>query len=70
MHHRELLVPVDPIKAENPTEADFSSNDLAQMAAQIGDGRLIKMEVDYTKQVDEILPKAAAIARVRFFCGH
>jgi len=61
------LVPVDPIKAENPSDIDMVSNDLAQMAAQIGDGRLIKMEVDYSKQVDEALPKASAIARVCFY---
>uniref|UniRef100_A0A914E8Q2 PCI domain-containing protein n=1 Tax=Acrobeloides nanus TaxID=290746 RepID=A0A914E8Q2_9BILA len=57
------LIPVDPIKAENPTENEIGENDLAQMAAQIGDGRLIKMEVDYSSQVDEALPKASAIAR-------
>jgi hypothetical protein len=60
------LIPVDPIKAENPTENEIGENDLAQMAAQIGDGRLIKMDVDYSSQVDEALPKASAIARVSY----
>lgn len=31
-----------------------------------GDGRLVKMEVDYAPQVDEALPKADQIAKVCF----
>lgn len=56
---REPL-PVEPMQVDKPTDQD----ELAHLAAQIGDGRLVKMDVDYSKQVDEILPKAAALARV------
>uniref|UniRef100_A0A1I7Z2V4 PCI domain-containing protein n=1 Tax=Steinernema glaseri TaxID=37863 RepID=A0A1I7Z2V4_9BILA len=50
--HEPMLV--DPVPADQPQ----SSDDLAHLATQHGDGRLVKMDVDYTKQVDEALPKA------------
>uniref|UniRef100_A0AC34QPR9 PCI domain-containing protein n=1 Tax=Panagrolaimus sp. JU765 TaxID=591449 RepID=A0AC34QPR9_9BILA len=52
-------VPVDPMEVDKPTDQD----ELAHLAAQVGDGRLVKMDVNYEKQVDEALPKAAALAR-------
>ena len=56
-------VPVDPIRVEKPSVP--ATEDLSQLSAQYGDGRLLKMEVDYAPQVDEALPKADAIAKVR-----
>ena len=53
-------IPVEPMQVDKPTDQD----ELAHLAAQIGDGRLVKMDVDYSKQVDEALPKAAALGRV------
>jgi len=52
-------IPVEPMQVDKPTDQD----ELAHLAAQIGDGRLVKMDVDYSKQVDEALPKAAALGR-------
>ncbi|KAK5978154.1 Proteasome Regulatory Particle Non-ATPase [Trichostrongylus colubriformis] len=51
-------VKVEPIKAGPRTDQEL----MAHMAAQVGDGRLFKMDVDYTSQVDEAIPKANAIA--------
>ena len=53
-------VPVDPIPADPPTDMEA----LAHLAATSGDGRLFKMDIDYTTQVDEALPKAKALAAV------
>uniref|UniRef100_A0A7E4V9H9 PCI domain-containing protein n=1 Tax=Panagrellus redivivus TaxID=6233 RepID=A0A7E4V9H9_PANRE len=47
------------MQVDKPTEQD----ELAHLAASVGDGRLVKMDVDYEKQVDAALPKASAIAR-------
>ncbi|KAK6009778.1 hypothetical protein OSTOST_25264 [Ostertagia ostertagi] len=49
---------IEPIKAGPRTDQEL----MAHMAAQVGDGRLFKMDVDYTSQVDEAIPKANAIA--------
>ncbi|KAH7702456.1 PCI domain-containing protein, partial [Aphelenchoides avenae] len=54
-------VPVDPIRVEKPSVP--ATEDLSQLSAQYGDGRLLKMEVDYAPQVDEALPKADALAK-------
>ncbi|KAK0423158.1 hypothetical protein QR680_008004 [Steinernema hermaphroditum] len=53
--HEPMLV--DPVPAGQPQQTD----DLAHLATQHGDGRLVKMDVDYTKQVDEALPKASKL---------
>ncbi|GMS84216.1 hypothetical protein PENTCL1PPCAC_6391, partial [Pristionchus entomophagus] len=52
-------IPVDPIPAEAPTDMES----LAHLAATSGDGRLFKMDIDYTSQVDAALPKAEALAK-------
>ncbi|WKX92895.1 hypothetical protein Q1695_010711 [Nippostrongylus brasiliensis] len=51
-------VKVEPVKSGPRTDQEL----MAHMAAQVGDGRLFKMDVDYTSQVDEAIPKADAIA--------
>ncbi|KAK6732079.1 hypothetical protein RB195_016448 [Necator americanus] len=51
-------VKVDPIKSGGRTDQEL----MAHLAAQVGDGRLFKMDVDYASQVDEAIPKANAIA--------
>lgn len=55
-------IPVDPIPTEAPTDMEA----LAHLAATSGDGRLFKMDIDYTSQVDAALPKAEALAKVCF----
>ena len=62
MKDKRQLVPVEPMQVDKPTDAD----ELAHLAVQVDDGRLIKMEVDYTKLVDEALPKASNLAKVSF----
>ncbi|KAF8361276.1 rpn-5 [Pristionchus pacificus] len=52
-------IPVDPIPTEAPTDMEA----LAHLAATSGDGRLFKMDIDYTSQVDAALPKAEALAK-------
>ncbi|TKR95813.1 hypothetical protein L596_009933 [Steinernema carpocapsae] len=54
--HEPMLV--DPIVAGETQNPEL----MAHLAAVSGDGRLVKMDVDYSKQVDEALPKADAIA--------
>uniref|UniRef100_A0A915ASH6 PCI domain-containing protein n=1 Tax=Parascaris univalens TaxID=6257 RepID=A0A915ASH6_PARUN len=54
---------VSPIRSGVRTASIIGVEDFANLAAQEGDGRLFKMEVDYTSQVDEALPKADAIAK-------
>uniref|UniRef100_A0A0M3HWB4 PMEI domain-containing protein n=1 Tax=Ascaris lumbricoides TaxID=6252 RepID=A0A0M3HWB4_ASCLU len=54
---------VSPIRSGVRTASIIAVEDFANLAAQEGDGRLFKMEVDYTSQVDEALPKADAIAK-------
>ncbi|KHN75648.1 26S proteasome non-ATPase regulatory subunit 12 [Toxocara canis] len=54
---------VSPIRSGTQTASIIAVEDFANLAAQEGDGRLFKMEVDYTSQVDEALPKADAIAK-------
>ncbi|KHJ97222.1 hypothetical protein OESDEN_02803 [Oesophagostomum dentatum] len=51
-------VKVEPVKAGARTDQEL----MAHLAAQVGDGRLFKMDVDYESQVDEAIPKANAIA--------
>ncbi|RCN42926.1 PCI domain protein [Ancylostoma caninum] len=51
-------VKVEPIKSGPRTDQEL----MAHLAAQVGDGRLFKMDVDYASQVDEAIPKANAIA--------
>ncbi|CAJ0566469.1 unnamed protein product, partial [Mesorhabditis spiculigera] len=55
----ELLV------APVPTGEKSEFPELAQLAAQVGDGRLLKMEYDYTKDVDAALPNADILAKSR-----
>ncbi|CAD6197722.1 unnamed protein product [Caenorhabditis auriculariae] len=52
-------VKVDPISVGEKSDLEA----MAHLAAQVGDGRLFKMEVDYAKQVDEAILKADAIAK-------
>ncbi|KAF1763856.1 hypothetical protein GCK72_003804 [Caenorhabditis remanei] len=52
-------IKVDPVDVGDTTELD----NLAHLAAHGGDGRLFKMEQDYTKQVDEALLKARDLAQ-------
>ncbi|EGT47618.1 hypothetical protein CAEBREN_15361 [Caenorhabditis brenneri] len=52
-------IPVEPVDAGEISELDS----LAHLAAHGGDGRLFKMEQDYTKQVDEALLKARDLAQ-------
>ncbi|KAJ1363353.1 hypothetical protein KIN20_023200 [Parelaphostrongylus tenuis] len=54
----ENAIKVDPIKSGPRSDQEL----MAHLAAQVGDGRLFKMDVDYTSQVDEAIPKADAIA--------
>ncbi|EYB81661.1 hypothetical protein Y032_0377g260 [Ancylostoma ceylanicum] len=51
-------VKVEPVKSGARTDQEL----MAHLAAQVGDGRLFKMDVDYASQVDEAIPKANAIA--------
>uniref|UniRef100_A0AC34FD09 Uncharacterized protein n=1 Tax=Panagrolaimus sp. ES5 TaxID=591445 RepID=A0AC34FD09_9BILA len=52
-------IPVEPMQVDKPTDHD----ELAHLSAQQNDGRIVKMEVDYTKFVDEALPKASNLAK-------
>lgn len=54
-----------PIEVDKPSErADPNPNDYFDMNSHFGDGRVVKMEVDYSAQVDVALPKAQALAKV------
>ncbi|CAJ0957845.1 unnamed protein product, partial [Mesorhabditis belari] len=59
MSEQRTPITVAPI----PTGEKSEFSDLAHLAAQVGDGRLLKMEVDYTKNVDDALPKADQMAK-------
>ncbi|MCP9263665.1 26S proteasome non-ATPase regulatory subunit 12 [Dirofilaria immitis] len=55
---------VSPVRSDNTKLTSTQSTDYyANLAVQEGDGRLFKMEVDYTEQTDEALAKADAIAK-------
>ncbi|KAL3995661.1 26S proteasome non-ATPase regulatory subunit 12 [Acanthocheilonema viteae] len=55
---------VSPIRSDNSKlSSSQPTNYYANLAVQEGDGRLFKMEVDYTEQTDEALAKADAIAK-------
>lgn len=58
-------IPVDPIRSGSEKPSVPAPEDLSQLSAQYGDGRLLKMEVDYAPQVDEALPKADQLAKVK-----
>lgn len=63
-------IPVEPIQVDKPNRAEKDADELALSqftSANIGDGRLVKMEVDYAPQVDEALPKADSLAKVSVF---
>ncbi|CAD5214923.1 unnamed protein product [Bursaphelenchus xylophilus] len=65
MENREPI-PVEPIQVDKPERKGKEPDDftLAQFtSANFGDGRLVKMDVDYAPQVDEALPKASNIAK-------
>ncbi|VDK87629.1 unnamed protein product [Litomosoides sigmodontis] len=58
---------VSPIRSDSSKLSSSQlTNCYANLAVQEGDGRLFKMEVDYTEQTDEALAKADAIAK----CGN
>uniref|UniRef100_A0A1I7XJ49 ARM repeat superfamily protein n=1 Tax=Heterorhabditis bacteriophora TaxID=37862 RepID=A0A1I7XJ49_HETBA len=59
MSQREAIV--EPIKTGDKSDLD----NMAHLAAQVGDGRLFKMDVDYASQVDEAIPKADEILKVK-----
>ncbi|CAB3411230.1 unnamed protein product [Caenorhabditis bovis] len=59
MSEERRTVKVDPVSVGEMSDLD----NLAHLAAYGGDGRLFKMEVDYTKQVDEAIMKADEIAK-------
>uniref|UniRef100_A0A0R3RRU6 PCI domain-containing protein n=1 Tax=Elaeophora elaphi TaxID=1147741 RepID=A0A0R3RRU6_9BILA len=55
---------VSPVRSDDSKfPSSQSSNYYANLAVQEGDGRLFKMEVDYTEQTDEALAKADTIAK-------
>ncbi|EJW77804.1 hypothetical protein WUBG_11286, partial [Wuchereria bancrofti] len=55
---------VSPVRSDNSKLlSSQSTNYYANLAVQEGDGRLFKMEVDYSAQTDEALAKADAIAK-------
>ncbi|MFH4982019.1 hypothetical protein AB6A40_008728 [Gnathostoma spinigerum] len=54
---------VSPLRSGKRTVNIIATEDFATQAAQEGDGRLFKMEVDYSSQVDEAIPKADALAK-------
>ncbi|KAI6179318.1 PCI domain-containing protein [Aphelenchoides besseyi] len=58
-------VTVSPIPVEKPKDnRPQNADELAAFTSQnIGDGKLVKMEVDYAPQVDEALPKADQLAK-------
>ncbi|CAI4226218.1 unnamed protein product [Auanema sp. JU1783] len=58
MSNNRDAIKVEPIKAGNQSEIE----EMAHLAAQGGDGRLFKMEIDYTTQVDEAIPTADSLA--------
>jgi 26S proteasome regulatory subunit N5 len=58
-------IPVEPMQVDKPTDTD----ELAHLSAQQNDGRIVKMEVDYTKFVDEALPKASNLAKTGDIAG-
>jgi hypothetical protein len=66
MERRER-VSVSPIRADKPTDnLPNSVDELVQFSStNYGDGRLVKMEVDYAPQVDEAIVKADQLAKVR-----
>ncbi|CAI2334710.1 unnamed protein product [Caenorhabditis sp. 36 PRJEB53466] len=59
MAEKREPIKVDPVDAGELSEIDS----LAHLASHEGDGRLFKMEIDYTKQVDEALLKARDLAQ-------
>ncbi|KHN78922.1 26S proteasome non-ATPase regulatory subunit 12 [Toxocara canis] len=52
-----------PKRSSGRKSSTSATEDVVHFATQEGDGRLFKMDVDYTPQVDEALPKADAIAK-------
>jgi len=58
-------VSVSPIRTEKTSDALPQGVDelLAMPSTTFGDGRLVKMEVDYAPQVDEALPKSEQLAK-------
>ncbi|KAI6226183.1 26S proteasome non-ATPase regulatory subunit 12 [Aphelenchoides fujianensis] len=58
-------VPVDPIPVEKPDDhRPQNVDELAAFQSQnVGDGKLVKMDVDYAPMVDEALPKADKLAK-------
>ncbi|CAI5440776.1 unnamed protein product [Caenorhabditis angaria] len=59
MSEKRQAIKVDPVTVGEKSDID----NLAYLAAHGGDGRLFKMEVDYTKQVDEAIVKSNEIAQ-------
>lgn len=52
-----IRVPVEAPTKQEPIDEYINT-------AQFGDGRLVKMEVDYAPQVDEAIPKAEKLLKV------
>lgn len=56
-----------PIAVESGKRTEREQdNELFNFTSQFGDGRLVKMEIDYSSQVDDAILKANALAEVFF----
>jgi hypothetical protein len=55
-----IEVPVD-----KPSTVNDQTDDALMQIGRFGDGRIKKMEIDYTAQVDKEIPEANLKARVR-----
>jgi hypothetical protein len=57
---------VEPIgiTVDKPSTVNDQQNDFNMSIGQFGDGRIKKMEVDYTAEVDKQIPEANLKARV------
>ena len=53
-----IKVPVDP-----PTKIEENSEEFYDLSARFGDGNVAKMVADYSKQVDDAIPKAESLAK-------
>lgn len=55
-----------PVPVDKPLNLNENQDEFPELSTtHFGDGRLMKMEVDYAPDVDKALPKAEELVKVR-----
>lgn len=68
-HRKEAKIEVPADAPTTTVEQSSKMEDIMQLG-RFGDGRLMKMEVDYSAKVDEQIAKADQLAKVKFLSSY